>query len=523
MRARYLIVLGLLAILPLGLLTWMGVRVARQEEAREGARARRLLGEQLALVAEVIDGFVDERARDLRRRVDETPLETDALRRLARRDPWLQQVLLQRSDGLVLHPPGAGQRSAAEARFLQRVDHVVEDRLLLHGASTIEDATAGLGGGGDTGWHTFHWEDGLTLLLWRRLEDGRVVALELNRARFLADLIVRLPTERNPAGGRQRVRLLDVDDRVLHQWGDHRPMKGEEALARVALRPPLRSWRLELTSGDVDPAGTGMAWWLLGAGLAAVAVVLAGLMLFLWRELARDLREARQRVTFVNQVSHELKTPLTSIRMYAELLEDVLPEDDEQAARYLAVISSESQRLSRLIHNVLTFARRQRGAYELHVADGVVDDVIRRTVEPFRPRLEPKGVAIELGLAAGARVRIDADALEQIVANLVGNVEKYALKGGLLELTSSQEGRRTIIKVSDRGPGIPADQREAIFRPFHRVSSRLSDGVAGTGIGLSIARDLARLHGGDLVTLTADEGARFQVTLDTPLTDRDEV
>jgi signal transduction histidine kinase len=520
MRARYLIVLGLLALLPLGLLTWLGIRVARQEEAREGARARRLLGEQLALVTEMTDGFVDERARELRRRVDETPLETAPLRRLARRDAWLLQVLVQRSDGLVLHPPGPGQRSAAEARFLQRVDHVVEDRLLLHEATAGEEATAG---DADTGWHTFHWEDGLTLLFWRRLEDGRVVALELNRARFLADLIVRLPTERSPGSGRQLVRLRDVDDRVLHQWGDHRPAKGEEALARVALGAPLRTWRLELTSGDLGPAGSGMAWWLLGAGLATVTAVLMGLMLFLWRELARDLREARQRVTFVNQVSHELKTPLTAIRMYAELLEDVLPEDDEQASRYLAVIGSESQRLSRLIHNVLTFARRQRGTYELHPAEGIVDEVVRRTLEPFRPRLEPKGVAIELSLDAGARVRIDADALEQIVANLVGNVEKYALKGGLLEVTSSREGRRCVIEVADRGPGIPADQREAVFRPFHRVSSRLSDGVAGTGIGLSIARDLARLHGGDLITLPVDEGSRFRVTLNTPPVNEEEV
>ena len=114
-------------------------------------------------------------------------------------------------------------------------------------------------------------------------------------------------------------------------------------------------------------------------------------------------------------------------------------------------------------------------------------------------------------------VRIDADTLEQILGNLLSNVEKYAPCGKQLKITSSQEGDLTIITVADSGPGIPKNQREKIFKPFHRLSSKNSDGVSGTGIGLTIARDLARKHGGDL-TLSecrSSTGCTFTIRLKT--------
>ena len=112
-------------------------------------------------------------------------------------------------------------------------------------------------------------------------------------------------------------------------------------------------------------------------------------------------------------------------------------------------------------------------------------------------------------------MQLDADALEQILGNLISNVEKYAAAGGRMEIVSRQEDSQTTIVVADRGPGIPAAVRGKIFRPFYRVSDRI-EGTTGTGIGLSIARKLARMHGGDVVLLPCESGARFQVQLDTP-------
>jgi signal transduction histidine kinase len=141
---------------------------------------------------------------------------------------------------------------------------------------------------------------------------------------------------------------------------------------------------------------------------------------------------------------------------------------------------------------------------------------VQSVLDDFAPSLRHKGVAIEFEAGAGAQVRFDADAVTQILGNLIGNVEKYAAGGGALHVASRQDGDTTTITVTDKGPGIPEDQRDAVFEPFHRVSDRLNDGVAGTGIGLPIARQLARLHGGDVRLVGCNDGACFEVELSTP-------
>jgi signal transduction histidine kinase len=208
-----------------------------------------------------------------------------------------------------------------------------------------------------------------------------------------------------------------------------------------------------------------------------------------------------------------LKTPLTNIRMYAELLQMTGNEKDEKSTRYLEVVTSESQRLSRLIDNVLTFGRQQRGALKLRKSGGSVDEVINSVLESFRPSLEGKGVKVNFQAGASDRVLFDADVLRQIISNLLGNVEKYAPESGEAQVRSKREGDRTVISISDRGPGVPAAESENIFEPFVRLSSQVSDGVAGTGIGLSIARELARLHGGNLTLEPSKNGATFRVTI----------
>ena len=105
--------------------------------------------------------------------------------------------------------------------------------------------------------------------------------------------------------------------------------------------------------------------------------------------------------------------------------------------------------------------------------------------------------------------------MKQILGNIFGNVEKYAAEGQFLAVSSRQQEGRLEITIADHGPGIPVNQRETIFKPFHRISNQLSDGVSGTGIGLSIVRELACLHGGDISLLPTEKGATFQLTLST--------
>jgi signal transduction histidine kinase len=257
----------------------------------------------------------------------------------------------------------------------------------------------------------------------------------------------------------------------------------------------------------------------LVGGLAGLALALATGAWLIWRARTRESRLAAQRVSFVNQVSHELKTPLTSIRMYAELLksahEDADLSDAEPASRHLAVITRESDRLSRLIKNVLTFARGQENRLAVSPRMVVPDEVVEATLATHRPALLQAKIALESDLAAKSVIAVDPDALEQILSNLLSNVEKYAKSGGWVKVSTRLESERLVLRVADRGPGVPPAQRELVFEPFWRASDKLTDGVTGTGIGLDIARRLARLHGGDLVLVDGDgpSGATFEARL----------
>lgn len=372
---------------------------------------------------------------------------------------------------------------------------------------------------GASGWTVWYWGKGMHLLFWRERAGG-IIGVELDRARLMADVIAVLPDTPCEQNGRPgRIILADMQGQTLYQWGRYEPTEEETPLTVRDLRYPLGAWQLRyyLPAMALAGSGTQVVWVNLLGGAGAMTIALLGLAIYFYREHTRAMREAAQRVTFVNQVSHELKTPLTNIRMYAELLQQRLEDaDDNDNQKHSSVIVSESRRLSRLIGNILSFGRQQRGKLKLHYSRGVIEDVIRDVMENFRVALAGLGIQPQLDLHAGTEVLLDRDVVEQILGNLINNVEKYAASGGVVHVASRREGNISIITVADRGPGIPSRQRERIFAPFYRLSNKLTDGVSGTGIGLSIARDLARLHGGDIKLQSGKIGATFEVRLETP-------
>ena len=254
----------------------------------------------------------------------------------------------------------------------------------------------------------------------------------------------------------------------------------------------------------------------LATGLSAFTLTLVVLAWLLYRDYSRDIREATQQVSFVNQVSHELKTPLTNIRMYAELLErDLEDVDEERAARpreRLSVITSEAQRLSRLIGNVLTFARQKRKTLEPRPRDTNISDLVHQIVERFAPSLSEHGIVATVEGSTERILCVDPDFVEQIIGNLINNVEKYAASGNQLIVRCGVTETRATIDVIDAGPGISVEHRASVFRPFARLNNDLL-ASAGTGIGLSIARDLARLHQGDVSLMDSSHGCWFRVEL----------
>ena len=241
--------------------------------------------------------------------------------------------------------------------------------------------------------------------------------------------------------------------------------------------------------------------------LLVLAIGVGGWLIVL--DLKRQLTLARQKTDFVSNVSHELKTPLTSIRMFSELLADGRVTDKEKQRSYFNIITAETARLTRLINNVLDFSRLERSEKKYNFAKCDLLDAVRETVGTYRPHLEAGGFKLECDLPASPLfVNGDRDALAQIVVNLLSNAEKYSgeRKEARVEVRrQSQPLAHVEVRVLDRGLGVPKGCEEKIFEQFYRAHDSLSIGIQGSGLGLTLARQIARAHGGD-VTYEPREG-----------------
>src|ERR1035437_5054870 len=227
-------------------------------------------------------------------------------------------------------------------------------------------------------------------------------------------------------------------------------------------------------------------------------------------DLNRQLTLARQKTDFVSNVSHELKTPLTSIRMFSELLAEGRVTDRAKQRSYLGIITAETARLTRLINNVLDFARIERGEKKYTFQQCDLVNVVRETADAYRPHLEAGGFQFACELPdAPVFVNGDRDALAQVVVNLLSNAEKYSdsRKEIVLQVTQPTAPLPCVeVRVLDRGLGVPTGCGEKIFEQFYRAHDSLSNGIQGSGLGLTLARQIARAHAGDVVYEPRDGG-----------------
>ena len=263
------------------------------------------------------------------------------------------------------------------------------------------------------------------------------------------------------------------------------------------------------------PLDRGLAAALGGAWLLALLAT-AGAALALRASQADAARQRR----FTAAVTHELRTPLTTFRLYGEMLARGMVPPERQA-EYLATIEREAARLGGLVENVLAYARLERGG-----ARPARERVrLAALVERHRASLEERArragtvLAVELDSAAEAELLTDVEGVGLVLANLLDNACKYGAPAGghtperPLRLRAAATDATVMLAVEDDGPGIPATLAETIFRPFERAGRDESDPAPGVGLGLALARDLARALGGELTLEPATRGARFLLRL----------
>ncbi|MDD9935583.1 MAG: HAMP domain-containing sensor histidine kinase [Myxococcales bacterium] len=281
------------------------------------------------------------------------------------------------------------------------------------------------------------------------------------------------------------------------------------------LAPPLEARHVSLRLSRLDDRDESMVLYGLAALLTA-AVVLG--LLALYRVVAVQVRFAERRNNFVSAVSHELKTPLTAIRMYGEMLRDGMVEGERQRQDYYRTITAEGERLTRLINNVMEHGQLRRGQRHMHVSVGNVGPVVRDVVSVMRPHIEHEGFTVELDVPDDLpSVKIDDDALRQVLFNVLDNALKYGREGegGTLRVSCEPWGKGVLVRVRDHGPGVSESHLQTIFEPFFRAEDELTRRRQGTGIGLSLARDLVERMHGKVTSVNCDPGLEVRIALST--------
>jgi len=327
-----------------------------------------------------------------------------------------------------------------------------------------------------------------------------------------------LPVARSSAAS--RVNVVDEEGRII--FGP--PLRTGEFTVGVRFPTTLYNWRVQVSPQASEEIASRVENRRLlevtMVSLSAIVIIIGAIAIILVSE--KERRVSALKSEFVANVSHELKTPLALVRMFAEMLQTGRVASDAKRQEYLDIIVRESERLSALIENVLDFAKLERGRESYELAEGDVGDAVIRAANVYRYRAERDGVnlvvEVESGLPAAS---IDERAIQLAVTNLVDNALKYAPGGEEIIVRVRQEDDAVRVDVVDRGPGVPAEDRQRIFDRFVRLPSRPQKAgeapVRGSGIGLALVKHIAESHGGRAWVESGDAGGGSVFSFSIPL------
>lgn len=244
-----------------------------------------------------------------------------------------------------------------------------------------------------------------------------------------------------------------------------------------------------------SPARTTLMWMT-----AVLVVILFAGFFVIYRSMSTIMELSERRSGFVSSVTHELKTPLTNIRMYIEMLEQGVAQDPEREQEYFQILNSESTRLSRLINNVLEFSKLESRNRRLNMQPGLIDDVVNESIAIMRQKIRQEGFTLTVELEETPEIHFDKEVMIQVLINLLENSIKFSRSSIEKELLIRvrSESRFILVSVSDSGPGIPGPSLKKVFDDFYRVDSSLTRNTRGTGIGLALVKKFVQAMGGSV-------------------------
>ena len=344
------------------------------------------------------------------------------------------------------------------------------------------------------------------LSYWQRMHGGRryLIIAWHDIGRIVRETLPTLSSDL-PSPGAQvspppprssRVNVIDEEGRII--YGP--PLRTGEFTVGVRFPTTLYNWRVQCSPQASEEIASRVQnrrlLEITMVSLSAIVIVIFAFAIILVSEKERRISTLKSE--FVANVSHELKTPLALVRMFAEMLQSGRVATDAKRQEYLDIIVRESERLSALIENVLDFARLERGRGSYEFTEGDVGDAVMRAANVYRYRSEREGIRLVVDVAPDLpSAEIDERAIGLAVTNLVDNALKYAPEGEEIIVRARAKDDSVVVDVIDRGPGVPEVDRERIFERFVRLSSRNADApVRGSGIGLALVKHIAESHGG---------------------------
>ena len=468
----------LLIAAPALVLGWGAARQLRDDIVR----GDRFMDEVLVdcQIVAPLQSVVEQAKLAAQRAVESLPLSAtaDEFAAVAQTNAVVRNVFSWKS-GEIVYPLEKGA-TQEERRFRDRYVTLFDDGF----RDPVDEMGQRIPSASSFTWRTWYEGDRLSFIGWMRQGDGEVRGVELETVKVLSEFLSVI--KRNLPNG-LAVELRDGFGKCVVRTRAHRPEEMSPELALDIGLPgyTLAVWRVVPRSHALRYLTTLLPPFL--------ALVLGGVLLVL--EITRERRESMLKTSFVSNVSHELKTPLTAVRLSAEMLREGRVKEEAQA-RYLEVIVRESERLTRLVDNVLDFGRLERGRRKFNLEARDVNELLS-VAEAQRPRVEAAGLTLMVRSAPMPVMRtFDLDAVGQVLVNLIDNAVKYAASGKTVEVSVSERGE---ITVADRGPGIAAKHRSRIFERFYRCDDSITAKSSGSGLGLSISSRLMAGMGGELV------------------------